>query len=232
MVGLGSYLVNVVGDCNGCHSNGPSTEHIPSGNPYLRKQPSGPFDGMTNVNPATYLGGGRDFGVLPNPGGTVHIVSRNLTPDKSGLAEGGHTLSEFMQLMRTGVDIDHAHPNWPANAPNCLPPPFDGDKLQIMPWPAHQNMTDRQLSAIYTYLSAIPCIEGGPASLPPAANNRMQARPATEERPAQPFRAGARRWLESLARNADLIPRWHNPVLTPTALTAIYQQPLRQCARL
>ena len=169
MVGLGSYLVNVVGGCNGCHGNDPSTEYIPSGNPYLRKPPGGPFLGTTQVNQATYLGGGRDFGVFPSPGGTVRIISRNLTPDKSGLAEGGHTLAEFMQIMRTGVDLDHAHPNCPTNAPNCIqpPPPFDGDKLQVMPWPVYQNMTDRQLKAIYTYLSAIPCLEGGPGEPSP-----------------------------------------------------------------
>jgi hypothetical protein len=92
----------------------------------------------------------------------LHIVSRNLTPDKSGLPEGGHTLAEFIQIMRTGVDMDLAHPNCPTNAPNCMPPPFDGNKLQIMPWPDYRLMTDRQLRAVYSYLSAIPCLEGGP----------------------------------------------------------------------
>jgi len=92
----------------------------------------------------------------------VPIVSRNLTPDYTGMAEGGHTLYEFMQIMRTGVDMDHAHPNCPTNTPVCLPPPFNGDLLQVMPWPNFQNMTDRQLTAIYAYLSAIPCLEGGP----------------------------------------------------------------------
>jgi hypothetical protein len=28
-----------------------------------------------------------------------------------------------------------------------------------MPWPVFQYMTDRQLEAIYEYLSAIPCID-------------------------------------------------------------------------
>src|SRR5215468_3904922 len=57
LVGLGSYLVNVAGDCNGCHSAGPQTEYLAGGNPYLSQHP-------TSVNPATYLGGGRDFGQL------------------------------------------------------------------------------------------------------------------------------------------------------------------------
>jgi hypothetical protein len=162
LVGLGSYLVNVVSDCNGCHTQDPSTQYLPSGNPYLRRPPNGPFLGTKLVNPDTYLGGGSDFGVFPSPNGAVHIISRNLTPDKSGRAEGGHTLAEFVQIMRTGIDLDHAHPNCPTNAPQCLLPPFNGDLLQVMPWPAFQDMTDRQLAAIYTYLSAVPCLEGGP----------------------------------------------------------------------
>ena len=28
-----------------------------------------------------------------------------------------------------------------------------------MPWPMFHNMTDHQLTAIYEYLSAIPCLE-------------------------------------------------------------------------
>ena len=162
MVGLGSYLVNVAAECNGCHTNNPATAYIPTGNPYLLTPPNGPYSGRKAVNPATYLGGGSDFGVFPSPGGAVHIISRNLTPDKSGMAEGGRTLSEFKQILRTGVDLDHAHPNCPTNTPQCLLPPFNGDLLQVMPWPAYQDMTDRQLTAIYTYLSAIPCLEGGP----------------------------------------------------------------------
>lgn len=34
LVGLGSYLVNVAGDCNGCHSAGPQTEYARGGSPF------------------------------------------------------------------------------------------------------------------------------------------------------------------------------------------------------
>jgi hypothetical protein len=175
LVGLGSYLVNVVADCNGCHTADPATEYLPNGNPYLRQPPGGPFLGTKKINPATYLGGGSDFGAFPSPldgsgQPTVHIVSRNLTPDKSGRPEGGRTLTEFIQIIRTGVDLDHVHPNCPTNTPQCLNAPFNGDLLQVMPWPSFQNMTDHQLEAIYTYLSAIPCLEGGPGEPP----NRCQ----------------------------------------------------------
>ena len=165
LVGLGSYIVNVTGDCNGCHSNGPATEFIHTGNPYQRQPP---YSGTTTTNPATYLGGGRDFGPFPGLTSPLHIISRNLTPDKSGLPEGGHTLAEFIQIMRTGVDMDNAHPNCTgAPTANCMPFPFDGSKLQVMRWPAFRHMTDRQLTAIYTYLKAIPCLEGGPGEPSP-----------------------------------------------------------------
>ncbi len=158
LVGLGSYIVNAQGDCDGCHSAGPATEFAPGGNPY--------FGQPTKINPATYLGGGRDFGPFPAPG-FPNIISRNLTPDKTGMPEGGRPFSEFVQIIRTGVDLDHLHPTCSATVTtNCLPPPFDGDLLQIMPWPIYHNMTDHDLRAIYEYLSAIPCITGPPAPSP------------------------------------------------------------------
>jgi hypothetical protein len=106
--------------------------------------------------------GGQDFGAYPAPNSPLHIFTRNLTPDITGNPEGGHTLSEFMQIMRTGIDFDHIHPTCPPNSPqtnHCVPYPFDGSLLQIMPWPAFQSMTDLELQAIYEYLSAIPCVD-------------------------------------------------------------------------
>ncbi len=161
LVGLGSYIVNAQADCAGCHSAGPPTEFTASGNPYLLRPV---FSGKKAFNPATYLGGGNDFGAFPAEGPFPHIVSRNLTPDKTGLPEGGATFQEFLTIMRTGKDFDHLHPTC-TGAPNgnCLPPPFNGDLLQIMPWVVYQDMTDHDIRAIYEYLSAIPCIAGPPA---------------------------------------------------------------------
>jgi len=159
LVGLGSYIVNAQGDCNGCHSAGPPTEFAAGGNPY--------FGQPAKINPATYLGGGRDFGPFPGPGPFPHIISRNLTPDKTGRPEGGNSFAQFKAIIRTGIDTDKVHPTC-TGAPDgkCIPPPFHGDLLQIMPWPIYQNMTDHDLSAIYEYLSAIPCVEGGPGEPP------------------------------------------------------------------
>jgi hypothetical protein len=150
-VGLGSYLVNSVASCNDCHSAGPQTQYLPGGNPY--------FGQPARTNPATYLGGGRDFGPLVPD--SPDIISRNLTPDKTGLPEGGHTFEQFQKIMRAGKDFDHLHPTCSATVTtNCLPPPFDGDLLQIMPWPNFNHLTDGDLWAIYQYLSTVPCIEG------------------------------------------------------------------------
>jgi hypothetical protein len=173
LVGLGSYLVNAAGDCNGCHTGGgpPNFNYAAGGNPY--------FGQPTKVDPTTYLEGGSDFGpaVPPIPG--VYppaaygdyvgpdIIARNLTPDKTGRPEGGHTLAEFKQILKTGIDFDKLHPTCTSAAPvptpaNCIPPPVDGALLQVMPWPTFHNMTDHYVEAIYEYLSAIPCLESSP----------------------------------------------------------------------
>jgi len=154
LVGLGSYYVNVLDACNDCHTASAQLEYAPGGNPY--------FGQPRVVNPTVYLGGGNDFG--PEVPGAPHIVSRNLTPDKTGKPAGGLSFAQFREIIRTGVDLDHLHPSCSATVTtNCLPAPFDGELLQIMPWPLFQSMTDFELRAIYEYLSAVPCIEGPPA---------------------------------------------------------------------
>jgi len=160
LVGLGSYIVNAVGDCNGCHSAGPATEFGRGGNPYFKGSPP------LLINQSTYLGGGRNFGALIP--GTPEIVSRNLTPDRTGRPAGGLRFEDFLVILRTGTDLDHAHPNCASpTATQCFPAaqPFNGDLLQVMPWPIYQNMSEREARAIYEYLSAIPCISGPPSGL-------------------------------------------------------------------
>jgi len=162
LVGLGSYIVNANVPCNECHGAGPAnSQFLPGGNPY--------FGQPKVINPATYLGGGRDFGVLVP--GSAHIISRNLTPDKTGLPEGGRTFADFVQIMRTGVDLDNLHPTCPPGVVNtsCIPAPFRGDLLQFMPWPGLKDLTDHDLRAIYEYLSAVPCV-AGPAAPDPRHN--------------------------------------------------------------
>jgi hypothetical protein len=160
LVGLGSYLVNAVAGCNDCHSAGPASVFAPGGNPYFKGNPP------RVVNQATYLGGGRHFGSLVP--GTPDIVSRNLTPDRTGLPVGGLTFAAFLHIMRTGGDPDHLHPNCSLTVTsNCFPAiqPFNGDLLQIMPWPVYQSLRRQDLRAIYEYLSAVPCLEGPPSGV-------------------------------------------------------------------
>jgi hypothetical protein len=160
LVGLGSYLVNGVADCNGCHTANPATEYTSGGNPYFKG------GAPQVVNQSTYLAGGRNFGPLV-AGLTPDIVSRNLTPDRTG-RPAGRTFAEFKLIVQTGADLDHLHPPCSAKQPtSCFPGflPFDGDLLQIMPWPVYQHMGVRELRAIYEYLSAIPCIAGPDAGV-------------------------------------------------------------------
>ncbi len=157
LVGLGSYIVNASNDCNACHNSGmpPNFEYLAGGNPYFSQHPK-------VLDPALYLGGGQNFGPV-GPPPSPDIISRNLTPNKTGRPAGGLTLPEFVQIIRHGKDIDHLHPNCSATrTTNCIPVStgLDGNLLQIMPWPYFQGMTDHDLLAIYTYLSAIPCIAG------------------------------------------------------------------------
>lgn len=186
LVGLGSYLVNAVNDCNFCHtSGGPPNNNFANGrNPY--------FGQPKRTDPTTYLAGGTDFGpaVLPVPG--VYppaeygqyvgpdIITRNLTPDKTGRAEGGRTLDQFTEIIRAGHDLDHIHPTCKsASDPNvaagiCIPPPVDGNLLQIMPWPDFQDMSDHDLRAIYEYLGAIPCIDNTTSPPPAGAPDELR----------------------------------------------------------
>jgi hypothetical protein len=175
LVGLGSYIVNAQADCNGCHTKDPATEY--TGNPYLFLPPGQTIHMTKKVNAATYLGGGQDFGPFPAPDSPLHIYTRNLTPDITGMPEGGHSLSDFMVIMRTGKDFDYLHPTCPAGTAqtaSCVPYPFDGSLLQIMPWPAFHDMTDEDLTAIYMYLSAVPCIDTVVAGQPQLRNTCPQ----------------------------------------------------------
>jgi len=159
LVGLGSYIVNATVPCNECHGAGPAiNQFLPGDNPY--------FGQTAVIDPAAYLGGGRSFGA-PVPGSAV-IISRNLTPDKTGLPIGGRTFGEFVQIIRTGVDLDHLHPTCATGVVNtsCIPSPYDGDLLQTMPWPGLRNLTNHDLRAIYEYLSAVPCVAGPPSPSP------------------------------------------------------------------
>jgi hypothetical protein len=173
LVGLGSFIVNAQADCNGCHTASPTGSEYgstsTSNNPFLLFPNKPPWKTQAQY----YLGGGQNFGPAGGPGissgaydssmfgpglGPI-IITRNLTPDHTGLPEGGHTLVQFLTIMRTGHDYDKLHLNCGGSVTtNCYYAPTNGAVLQVMPWPTFSNMTDHQLTAIWTYFSAIPCI--------------------------------------------------------------------------
>jgi hypothetical protein len=154
LVGLGSYLVNT-NECVDCHSRTPGEAgsvhwwFVPGGNPFLG-QPE-------QINTDHYLWGGGLFMVPDVDGKLQPVISRNLTPDASGLP-AGYTFEQFWLVMRTGIDLKNLEPHIPS---------AEHDLLQAMPWPFFDEFTDHDLRAIYEYLSAIPCIEG-PPNLPAA----------------------------------------------------------------
>jgi hypothetical protein len=150
-VGLGSYLVNGVGDCSGCHS---FPQYLEKGNNAGNNPSAGdPYEGIpstqstsrqlvANFNVSHYLAGGQCFGPF---------MARNLTPDENGLPEG-LSADEFVRVMRTGEDI---HCEKFKDDPICALGP-DTPLLQVMPWPTYHSMTDAHLIAIYTYLASLP----------------------------------------------------------------------------
>jgi hypothetical protein len=186
LVGLGSYLVNAVGDCNGCHTAGgpPNFNYAQGGNPY--------FNQPQVTDPTIYLSGGQNFGPVGTPTGPngypgPAMITRNLTPDKNGRPEGGHTLSEFKRILRHGTDFDHIHPTCTAAqlaeieagaTPVCIPTSpgntADGNLLQVMPWPTFSHMSDRDIESIYEYLKAIPCIDNTTSPPPDGAPNELR----------------------------------------------------------
>lgn len=90
-----------------------------------------PFLGQPEqINTTNYLAGGAQFGPF---------TSRNITPDAQG-RPAGMTLQQFKTVLRTGQDLG-------------------GNTLQVMPWPVYGKMTDKDIAAVYEYLSAIPHAE-------------------------------------------------------------------------
>ena len=134
-VGLGSYLVNAAG-CNDCHT---WLNYAPGGDPF-RRQPK-------QIPLANYLGGGRLF-ALP----TENVCSRNISPAPGTHKPAGLSRADFLYVMRTGCDPQEGNFRDPQHC----------ELLQVMPWPNYQDMRAQDISAIYSYLSALPHAEPGP----------------------------------------------------------------------
>lgn len=120
-------LGSYIVNTGGCNDCHTNPSYAPGGDPFSGEP--------EQINVPCYLSGGTDFGPFR---------SRNLTPDSHGLP-AGLTLEEFIHVLRTGEDTT-----------SPFDPPFDHGLLQVMPWPVFGKKTDRDLTAIYEYLSAIP----------------------------------------------------------------------------
>ena len=124
LVGYGSYIVNAMVDCNGCHS---IQEYATGGDPFLG-QPK-------RIDTTSYLRGGLR---LPADNGQL-VTSRNIRPELPSGLPASKTFAQFSAVFRHGTDFDNP-----------------GQLLQVMPWPAFQNLTDDDIRAIYEYLTALP----------------------------------------------------------------------------
>ena len=164
LVGLGSYIVNaVLSVMNGCHSACPATEFAAGqarSSAWVRSlrpedRESGYVFGRAaaiSVDRAACL----DY--LRHRSRDTSFPSCGLMPDEHNLLAGG--FAEFYDSLRHGIDPDHLHPNCNGTTitSNCFNPPFNGNLLQVMPWPNLQELSDHDLHAIYTYLTAVPCV--------------------------------------------------------------------------
>lgn len=127
LFGRGSYLVNAIADCNGCHTNPTTTTPATS-----------------KINTAAYLTGGMEFDTPPPLRPmvkTVRAASANLTGEVHGFFNlPGVSFATFLTLITQGVHAEDAVPT-----PLAFP----------MPWQTFRNMQLADLEAIYTYMSAV-----------------------------------------------------------------------------
>ena len=150
----GRYLVMSSG-CDDCHSpkimtpQGPvidSTRRL-SGHPADMKLPE---IKTSELAPGKWIMGTQDLTAWAGLWGVSFAV--NLTPD-SATGIGAWTPELFMKILRSGkfMGIEAGRP--------ILPP---------MPWQNFKNMTDEDLTAIFTYLKSLPPISNKvPDPLPP-----------------------------------------------------------------
>ena len=83
-VGYGSYLINVVGTCNGCHA---VKEYAEGGDPF-KGEPA-------QVDTTAYLRGGVNFG---------SAISASIRPEPANGLPGGLTYNQFVDAMRNGAN--------------------------------------------------------------------------------------------------------------------------------
>ncbi len=154
LIAKGKYLVTV-GGCNDCHSPKVMTAMGPE--PDTTRLLSGHQEGSP-LPPITYDGTKPGNWMLFSPSLTAFVgpwgisYAANLTPD-STTGIGAWDADVFKKTLRTGkhLGLDGGRP--------ILPP---------MPWQLMAQMTDEDLTLIFTYLESIPAIKNQvPQPVPP-----------------------------------------------------------------
>jgi hypothetical protein len=129
LFGRGSYLVNGVIGCSGCHSS-----------------PDRSMSSPYNVNTPTFLSGGTVIasGPLASTVRVVRVTTANLIGKNNGFFnEPTMTFSTFLTTITQGIHADE-----PPNAGGMYRP-----LAWPMPWTEFRHMGLDDLEAIYTYLS-------------------------------------------------------------------------------
>lgn len=130
LYGRGSYLVNSVGDCNGCHTN-PERDLTPGPN-------------FLKITTAAFLTGGRVFPVPP-PVAVMSKYTRTMSQNLLGSAHGfpWSDATKFKNALTNGDDPDGTRKlGFP------------------MPWNHYKGLVAEDVTAIYTYLSKQAPITG------------------------------------------------------------------------
>jgi hypothetical protein len=130
LFGRGSYIVNALADCSGCHTN--PSRNFADGPDFLR------------INTARYLEGGAVWVVPPFRQAQTGYV-RSMSPNLIGAGEGffhetGISFPLFDSLLATGLHVDDPDPArlaWP------------------MQWAHFRLMTLDDLEAVYTYMRTL-----------------------------------------------------------------------------
>ena len=130
LFGRGSYLVNSMGDCSGCHTNRDN--------------------GTTGkIDVAAYLTGGQVFETpapLQKALGTVRSATANLVGKTNGFfTKPGVTLATFLTLITQGIHAEDVTPDSGPPMPVAYP----------MPWQLFRNLSLADLEAIYVYMSEV-----------------------------------------------------------------------------
>jgi cytochrome c553 len=135
--GRGSYLVNAISDCSGCHTN-------------IDNPQTGAID------TAAYLTGGQvfDYNVLGLPAavqkqlGFVRSASASLEGATNGFFNNPDVqFSTFLTLVTEGIHAEDPQPG-----PVAFP----------MPWPYFKNMVLEDLQSIFTYMNQVALQYGKP----------------------------------------------------------------------